>query len=149
MLLRPLLLVALALLPSCITINGASSTPSNSTPLSQSSSAVGTAMAHKLHGSLSKPKILSTETRSVERSKFGVVTKLLEPALAERTGVEAWRGVWIAEVKPDSAGAFAGLVEGDVLRTVNGVPITSPDQLGSIVSTTLTPGVPVPARAAS
>ncbi len=143
MTLRPLLLVALALVPSCITINGNSGTSSNSTPLSQASSPDGTTVTHKLHGSLSKPKILSTETRSVERSKFGVVSKLLEPALAERTGVEAWRGVWISDVKADSAAARAGLVEGDVLRTVNGVPITSPDQLGSIVSTTLTPGVPV------
>lgn len=144
---RLLVLAAPALLAGCISVSvrddGHHALSSNSTSLSKSQ-AGDSSVTHKLHASLSKPKILSTETRSVERARFGITSKLLDPEFAQTTGVEAWSGVWISSVSDDSAAQRAGLVQGDVLRSVNGVPITSPEQLGSLIASTLTPGVPVP-----
>lgn len=143
---RLALALSLALLPSCISIHtdgDGYALSSHSASLSKNELTDGGTVVHKLHGSLSSPKILSTETRSIDRARFGIVTKLLDPELAERTGVEAFAGVWIAEVKPNSAARRAGLVEGDVLRSVDGVAVTSPEQLGGLVESRLTPGVPV------
>ncbi|RPJ74731.1 MAG: PDZ domain-containing protein [Acidobacteria bacterium] len=59
--------------------------------------------------------------------RLGATVQDLTPQLEEYFGVK--EGVLVATVNPDSAGARAGLKAGDVITSVNGTAVSSPDAL--------------------
>jgi S1-C subfamily serine protease len=60
---------------------------------------------------------------------LGVTIQDLTPALAEAMGVSGSGGAVVANIAPQSAGARAGLKDGDVIIALDGVPLTSSAQL--------------------
>jgi Do/DeqQ family serine protease len=66
---------------------------------------------------------------TVSRGALGVTIQDLTPALAEAMGVSATGGAIVAHVAPQSAGAQAGLRDGDVIIALDGVPLASSAQL--------------------
>jgi Do/DeqQ family serine protease len=65
----------------------------------------------------------------VSRGALGVTIQDLTPALAEAMGVSATGGAIVAHMGPQSAGARAGLRDGDIIIALDGVPLTSSAQL--------------------
>jgi serine protease Do len=61
--------------------------------------------------------------------RLGVELVALTPERARQLGVGNREGVVVTEVKPDSPAAEAGISEGDVIREVNRVPVTSLDDV--------------------
>jgi S1-C subfamily serine protease len=60
----------------------------------------------------------------VSRGALGVTIQDLTPALAEAMGISVSNGAIVANVVPQSAGARAGLRDGDVIIALDGVPMT-------------------------
>ncbi|MBN8611463.1 MAG: trypsin-like peptidase domain-containing protein [Deltaproteobacteria bacterium] len=73
---------------------------------------------------------------SVVRGWLGVGPQELTPVLAEAMHLSAGqRGVLVNHVAPDSPASAAGLRPGDILESVNGERLTSPEHLVTIVAT--------------
>ncbi len=74
-------------------------------------------------------------SRSSERSsegKFGMSVQPLTPDLAEEAGVRrSTQGVIITSLDPSGVAAESGFQEGDVIEKVNGVAVTTVDELKS------------------
>ena len=62
-------------------------------------------------------------------SDLGVTIQDLTPALAQAMGVAASSGAVVSQVLPQSAGAKAGIEEGDVIVALDGQPVTGSSQL--------------------
>jgi len=76
-------------------------------------------------------------TGSVTHSFIGVQSQPLAASATGQGGQGA--GLWIVSVVPGSPAASAGLQEGDIIRSIDGSPATSTDQLMA-VSLTKRPG---------
>ena len=61
---------------------------------------------------------------AVRRGDFGVAVQDLTPDLSRALGVDVRRGALVSAVASDSAGAAAGLREGDLILSVDGRPVT-------------------------
>ncbi|MDX1593195.1 MAG: Do family serine endopeptidase, partial [Gammaproteobacteria bacterium] len=73
------------------------------------------------------------EHGEVRRGHLGVVLQDLTPRLAEAFGIETTRGAVVSEVADGSPAQRAGLRPGDVIVTVDGVPLRGVAQLRNIV----------------
>lgn len=67
-----------------------------------------------------RPRVIITRDRPERRAKLGMVATELTPERAEQRGVPAYSGLLVTEVYPDSAGALAGILPGDVVRSIDG-----------------------------
>lgn len=89
--------------------------------------------------------LIRTVTAEIERQGFvtrgyvGVETQPLSPDMAKALGLKEDGGALLAGVRPESPAAQAGLKAGDVIRGVNGTPITGPRYLAMTIAA-LKPG---------
>lgn len=81
----------------------------------------------------------------VVRGWLGVEVRELEAAAENKTGRSASHGVMLAGILRGGPAAQAGLKPGDVLKTVNGVAVSSAQQVTNLVAS-LTPGTAIPIR---
>ena len=91
-------------------------------------------------GQGSLPRILRIATNTQEEASLDLVTSSIDAAMAERMGVEAWKGVRIDRVPDGSPAAQAGLLSGDVLLTFAGVDLTNQKQFEEVLPKLLVPG---------
>jgi serine protease Do len=69
------------------------------------------------------------KTGKVTRGYLGAEVSLLTPALANEFKVPNTTGALVQDVSPGGPAAKAGLKAGDVIRTMNGQPVTNSDEL--------------------
>ncbi len=72
-------------------------------------------------------------TGKVSRGYLGIYIKDLEPAMAETFGYQG-KGVLVEQPVEDGAAARAGIQRGDIIRAINGKPVTTADELRDVVS---------------
>ena len=76
----------------------------------------------------------ATKEEQQEPAKLGIYVSYLTPDTAQQLGYEKdTEGIYIVEVKAKSLAEVAGLRPGDIIISVEGVPIKSPEQLVEIV----------------
>jgi Do/DeqQ family serine protease len=100
----------------------------NAAILSRGGGNIGISFAIPIHMVTAVVQQLITYGK-VSRGALGVTIQDLTPALAEAMGVSASGGAVVANIAPQSAGARAGLKDGDVIIALDGVPLTSSAQL--------------------
>jgi len=71
--------------------------------------------------------------QSGELPELGMNLQKLTPDIAEQLGYTGAHGVLVAEVKPDSIAARAGIQRGNLIEEVNRKSVTTPDQVKSII----------------
>lgn len=76
------------------------------------------------------------KTGKVTRGYLGVTLGDLNPALARQFKVPDLRGALVNQVEPGSPADKAGLVQGDVIRAVNGRPVEGTARFRSLVAST-------------
>ena len=65
---------------------------------------------------------------------LGVQTRELTPVLRKQVGIgEQEKGVFVADVVPNSAAATAGIKRGDVISALQGKELTTPEELRSTI----------------
>jgi len=69
----------------------------------------------------------------VTRGYLGVGIATVSPMIAKKYGLGAEKGVLIAGVEDDSPGQKAGLVEGDVVTSINGSEVKTDDALRKVI----------------
>lgn len=84
--------------------------------------------------------VLIATKATLEVPFLGLDVTSVDATTAEGLGLEAWRGVLISKVEPDSAASAADLRRADLLLSVNGVALSSQDQFADFVSGSLLPG---------
>lgn len=72
----------------------------------------------------------------IHRGFLGIEPRELTEEAAEKAGLSPLRGVYVMNVINDSPAARVGLRQGDIVLTWNGVPITSPSQMTTVISDT-------------
>jgi S1-C subfamily serine protease len=72
----------------------------------------------------------------VRRGQLGVVAQKVTTDIASRLGLREARGVVVAQVQPGSAAARAGIRQGDVITSLNGVEINDPNSFRNQVAST-------------
>ncbi len=72
-------------------------------------------------------------TASGEIHELGMSLQTLTPDLAEQLGYEGVNGVLVAEVKPGSVAAQAGIQRGNLIEEVNRQEVTTPEQVKSMI----------------
>lgn len=90
--------------------------------------------------------LLIATNETVDLPFLGLDVTSVDNATADQLGLQAWRGVLVSKVEPESAAAEAGLERADLLVSVNGVALASQDQFADLVSGTLQPGDTVEAE---
>ncbi len=73
------------------------------------------------------------EYGEVRRGMLGVIMQNLTPELAKAFGLDMHQGVVISQVVEDSAASKAGLLAGDVVAEINGVPVKSASAMRNMV----------------
>ncbi|MBV9959402.1 MAG: Do family serine endopeptidase [Acidobacteria bacterium] len=76
------------------------------------------------------------QTGKVRRGQLGVVAQKVTTDIASRLGLREARGVVVAQVQPGSAAARAGIRQGDVITSLNGVEIKDPNSFRNQVAST-------------
>lgn len=74
-------------------------------------------------------------TGTVVRGYLGIVFGVMTVERAQQLGLESLKGAVVEEVIPNAPAAKAGLKEGDVILTVNGKVLDSPQSLRRMVAT--------------
>jgi uncharacterized protein YndB with AHSA1/START domain len=70
------------------------------------------------------------DLRLARRPRLGIWMDELTPALAEKLGLPEAKGVLLAGIAPGTGAEAAGLVKEDVLVSLNGIPLESPNSFG-------------------
>jgi len=73
-------------------------------------------------------------TTAEAQEKFGIVVKDLTKELAARLRTKETRGVVVMEVKPGSVAEDKGIMQGDIIKQVNGAAVGNTAEYGKIVS---------------
>ena len=84
--------------------------------------AVPVNMVKKIMGDLAKHG-------TVQRALLGVQIREINQQLAEKEDIQNLEGVYITKVMDGSSASDGGLDDGDIIRSINGVKITSPSEL--------------------
>lgn len=82
------------------------------------------------------------EHGEVRRGMLGVQIRSMDPELAQQTGFNQIRGVFVAEVDDEGAAGEAGLQQADIILEVNSEPVNASNKLQEKVAM-LRPGDPV------
>lgn len=89
----------------------------------------------------------ATLHRSIDSTRevayLGLVIANVDGDLARALGVVAWNGVYIESVVADSPAANAGIIAGDILRSIDGEDIGSRDEAREFIDGQLVPGAQV------
>lgn len=72
--------------------------------------------------------------REVQRGFLGVIIRDLNAELAREKGIESLKGVYVEEVNAKSAAEVAGLQKGDIVTSINGLPVNTPAELQETVA---------------
>ena len=70
----------------------------------------------------------------VKRAYLGVLPQAVDQSLADYYGMDKPHGVLVAQVNDDTPAAAAGVKEGDIILTVDGRPINTPNALRNLIS---------------
>jgi len=70
----------------------------------------------------------------VQRAFLGVSIREMDSKLAEEKGLKELRGVYVDEVNDGSAAKSAGIINGDVITSINKIPVNSTSELLEQVS---------------
>ncbi|MBN2486076.1 MAG: Do family serine endopeptidase [Bacteroidales bacterium] len=74
------------------------------------------------------------EFGTVQRAVLGVSISEVTADLAKENKLDKIEGVYVSEVRPNSAAKDAGIIAGDVILSINGVKVNSPGELQDQVS---------------
>jgi S1-C subfamily serine protease len=72
----------------------------------------------------------------IHRGFLGIEPRELTDEQAQKAGLNPARGVYVLNVVVGSPAARVGLREGDIVLAWNGVPLTSPAQMTTVISDT-------------
>jgi serine protease Do len=89
--------------------------------------AIPTSMAMRIVESLK-------ETGSVQRAYLGVLPQPVDQSMADYYGMDRPRGVLITQVNEDTPAERAGLMDGDIILSVDGREIRNPSMLRNVIS---------------
>ena len=89
--------------------------------------AIPTSMAMRIVTSLK-------ETGSVQRAYLGVLPQPMDQSMADYYGMDRPRGVLVTRVNEDTPAERAGLVDGDIILSVDGQEIKNPSMLRNVIS---------------
>ena len=89
--------------------------------------AIPTSMAMRIVASLK-------ETGSVQRAYLGVLPQPVDQSMADYYGMDRPRGVLITHVNEDTPAERAGLMDGDIILSVDGREISNPSMLRNVIS---------------
>ncbi|MBI4878725.1 MAG: PDZ domain-containing protein [Planctomycetes bacterium] len=103
----------------------------------------GSVVFRLLPGSESAPAIHRVTTTEREKSTVNLVVASVTADLAKDLAVAPWEGVFVERVGEGSSAAKAGLVEGDVILSMNGKPLVSKQQFEELLAPVLAPGAPL------
>lgn len=140
---RHLILLA-ALAPSCISVTRAVSSSSGDPTVLKREERDGTSTTWRLHANRAGAPLLErTDKRQRQVAYMGLTVAALTRARAEALGLAAFSGVVVESVVSGTSAAGAGLRAGDVLLSIDGVPMTSDEQFRDFIANDLAPGANV------
>ena len=105
----------------------------NSAILSRSGGNMGIGFAIPANMAMKVIKSLKSDGE-VKRAYLGVLPQQVDQSLADYYGMNKPRGVLVAQVNDDTPAAKAGLKEGDVILSIDGKDVNSPNALRNLVS---------------
>jgi Do/DeqQ family serine protease len=74
------------------------------------------------------------EYGTVQRGMLGVTIRTMDGALAKEKDMDFVKGVWIADVREESAADKAGIQSGDIVTEVEGTKVTTSPRLQEIIA---------------
>ncbi len=89
--------------------------------------AIPTSMAMRIVDSL-------RETGTVQRAYLGVLPQPVDQSMADYYGMDSPRGVLVTQVNEDTPAEKAGLLDGDIILSVDGQEIKNPSMLRNVIS---------------
>ncbi|MBK8164334.1 MAG: DegQ family serine endoprotease [bacterium] len=105
----------------------------NSAILSRSGGSMGIGFAIPSSMAMKVVEALKSDGE-VKRAYLGVMPQEVDQSLADYYGLDKPQGVLVAQVNDDTPAAAAGLKEGDIILSVDGKPINSPNALRNLIS---------------
>lgn len=98
---------------------------------------------HLYPGRGEAPRIELTQSTLRIVPRIGATLVAVSRERAESVGSPPWTGVWVEQVDPQGAAFDAGLRAGDIVMTVAGVNVNSPEQFADLLETNGLPGEPL------
>jgi len=74
------------------------------------------------------------EYGTVQRGMLGVTIRTMDGALAKEKDMDFVKGVWIADVREESAADKAGIQSGDIVTEIEGAKVTTSPRLQEIIA---------------
>lgn len=109
--------------------------------LASSTAEDGSSLNYRLlPGNGSAPKILRTRTSKREKAVLDTKVSSLTSELAEKLGVQPWNGVYVKRTKKGSAASKAGLIDGDIIVSMDGTTFSSQQQFDELLPSQLQAG---------
>ncbi len=105
----------------------------NSAILSRSGGNMGIGFAIPTNMAMKVVKALKSDGE-VKRAYLGVLPQEVDQSLADYYGMDKPRGVLVAQVNDDTPAAKAGVKEGDIILSVDGKKVNTPNALRNLVS---------------
>jgi len=137
--LRHLILLA-ALAPSCISVTRTVWSEDSDPTVLKREERDGTTTTWRLHANRAGAPLLErTDKRQREAAYMGLTVAALTRSRAEALGLTAFSGVVVESVVRRTSAADAGMRAGDVLLTIDGVPMTSDEQFRDFVANDIAP----------
>jgi len=141
--LRHLILLT-ALAPSCVSVTRTSWSEDSDPTVLKREERDGTTTTWRLHANRAGAPLLErTDKRQREIAYMGLNVAALTRARAEALGLAAFNGVVVESVISETSAKDAGLRAGDVILTIDDVPMTSDEQFRDFVANDLAPGANV------
>ncbi|MFT4540991.1 MAG: hypothetical protein ACI841_001566 [Planctomycetota bacterium] len=102
----------------------------------------GSTTAFRLYSGSKAPKMHRTHKSFDEVPSFGIKARTIKAGngFSERYGIDAFEGVLVNYVQPDSAAALAGIRDGDVIRSIGDTQVVSSEQLEYLITAGLVAG---------